>query len=69
MRWPFSPKIHPVLPENVKASKLPSEELDRQAGDIGLKLLREVALTWELSGRIREQLAHGAIKELRGRDP
>jgi hypothetical protein len=66
MRWPFSPKIHPVLPENVEASKLPSEELDRQAGEEGLKLLGKVAETWHLSGLIREKLADGAIRELRG---
>lgn len=67
MRWPFSPKIEPVLPEKVKAAELPSKELDSQAGDIGLKLLREVALTFETSSRIREKLASGTIKELRGR--
>ena len=67
MRWPFSPKIKPVLSEDIKAAELPSKELDRQAGEVGLKLLREVALTFETSSRIRERLAHGAIKEIRGR--
>lgn len=67
MRWPFSPKINPVLPDNIKAAELPSKELERQAGEAGLKLLREVALTFETSSRIRERLALGVIKEIRGR--
>ncbi len=66
-RWPFSPKIEPVLPEKIPAAPLPSEELDRQAGETGLKVLNSIALSWELSSRIREKLADGVVLELRGR--
>jgi len=67
MRWPFSPKIEPVLPENIQAAELPSKELDRQAGETGLRLLREVALTIELTSRIREKLSGNVILEVRGK--
>jgi hypothetical protein len=67
IRWPFSPKIKPVLEQEVTPAPLVDEELDRQAGEAGLKMLASVALSFELSGRIRDRLAEGVILELRGR--
>lgn len=65
-RWPFSPRIKPVLPEDVETAPLLDPAKEKEAGEIGMRVLNEIAETFVLSSLIRERLAAKVITEVRG---
>lgn len=62
-------RIRPILPEDVKASKLPEhlEEIAKDQNKLSLRLMAEAHNTAVLSARIREALAEDVAIEVQRR--
>jgi hypothetical protein len=59
-------RILPVLLQDVSAEKPPNPEIERQRNILGLRLIRDVVVGAEISGKLRDRVASQVAARVQG---
>lgn len=59
-------RIKPVLLKDVDAEQPPNQDIERQRNVLGLRLMRDVVMGAEVSGKLRDRVASQVATKVQG---